>query len=69
VQVRPFADDHDWLLCGDEYGRMKFGSAIYFDTDICNTQSLDFIGVAQCRKTYPLCNNRKQKKATSKDGF
>jgi len=35
-------------------------SRVYFATDICNKQALDFMGLKNRRKTYPLCNERQK---------
>jgi len=46
------------IECGDLFSR------VYFATDICNKQALDFMGLKNRRKTYPLRNewqkNRRQ---------
>ena len=36
--------------------RSSLISRVYFATDICNKQAIDFMDLKKCRKTYPLRN-------------
>jgi hypothetical protein len=42
------------VKCGGLFSR------VYFATDICDKQAIDFMDLKNRRKTYPLCNGGKK---------